>query len=230
MTRAGRPPPRPGAEQTASSSIGVGGDRPVRASAAHRPTTACPRTGSCARRAGRNPCRRRETFALPDDEHQADLAAAGLVRNASRRASAGGGRSRHRSSRRFRASHGRRGRCRPSSSPAASTSPTPSAPTAARRRDRRACRDRRTARRHRPAKPARDRAPERRAGGELEDRPGHADGDDRDAPPQRPEKWVLVVFQINPPRSSIQESPASRPYSLPPSSPASIPCGRPAPS
>ncbi len=38
--------------------IGIGGDRPAQISRARRPTTACRRTGSCARRSGRNPGRR----------------------------------------------------------------------------------------------------------------------------------------------------------------------------
>ncbi len=40
----------------------------------------------------------------------------------------------------------------------------------------------------------RDGAPEGRAGDELEDRPRHADDDDGDAPPQRPEKRMFVVL------------------------------------
>src|SRR5690606_6380000 len=64
---------------------------------------------------------------------------------------------------------------------------------------------------------ARDHAPEGRAGNEFEDRPGHADHDDGDAPPERPEKRMFVVLQFDRASVRIAENLASRPYSLPPS-------------
>src|SRR5436309_1125136 len=88
----------------------------------------------------------------------------------------------------------------------------------------------------------RDDAPERRAGGELDHRPDQADGEDCDAPPQRLEEGVLVIFHraIRKLPDRFSDKPAatvnlaltywgtlaSRPCNLRPSSPASVPCGR----